>query len=336
VSQFKGPWAPDLEPVAKQFLRGFRDASGNRIADPTLIAHATRGVDGAMPRRAEWRALQQALDFAVLNSNPYVVRGDGSAVATSDNSEIFVWPIDVASRRLATRYGLLVRVTTGGLVIGPQLKIAAPPDMHLPFNSVRIESPEFIDVLYKVLARHTSPKHLSIATSVHWLAKAWRNSESVNWDDRLVMLKTGFEALTGSSKTPVAAAYLRDLFAGTKMTKREAKHFLWKPAEKPNRIYSWTDRGGGVHNENATPLEHWFRTFGDARNAIIHKGRSANQTYRVKGSAYNGVHFFVAQRVLREAIRVEVANLKSRAWMFTDDERRDAELIERFVKKYGP
>lgn len=334
MSQFKGPWATGLEPVARQFLRGFRDASGNRITDPTLIAHATRGVDGRMPRRAEWRALQQAIDFAVLNSNPYVVRGDGSAVSTSDNSEVFVWPIDVASRRLATRYGLLVRVTTGGLVIGPQLKIAAPPDMHMPFNSIRIESPEFVDVLYKVLARHASPKHLSIATAIHWLAKAWRNSESVNWDDRMVMLKTAFEALTGSSKTHIAAAYLRALFEGSKMSKREAKEFLWKPTEKPNRIFPWTDRRGRVNNDSVTPLEHWFRSFGEARNEIIHEGVSAQQTYRAKRSPYNGPYFFVAQRVLREAIRVEVANLKSRGWMFTDEERRNAALIAYIVKKY--
>lgn len=287
-----------------------------------------------MPRRAEWRALQQAIDFALINSNPYIFSGDGSGVSTSDNSEVFVWPIDVAKRRLATRYGLLVRVTTGGLVIGPELEIPASPEMHMPFMAARIESPEFVDVLFKVLARHTSAKHLTIATAIHWLAKAWRNSESVNWADRLVMLKTAFEALTGSSQTHIAAAYLRALFENTKMTKQEAKDFLWKPSEKPTRTFGWKDRGGRVHHDKVTSLEHWFRSFGEARNTIIHEGVPVKQTYRAKRSAYNGPYFFVAERVLREAIRVEVANLKGREWMFPDEERFNAALIARLVKKY--
>lgn len=338
MSEFTGPWASGLEPVARQFLGAFHDSSGRRIADPTLIVHSVRGVDGKAPNRTTWRALQLALDFAVINSNPNISSGDGSSVSTSDNSEIFVWPIDIAKGRLATRHGLLVRVTVGGLVIGPKLKIDAPLDMHMPFGGVRIESPEFADTLYKVLARHASSKHLSIATAIHWLAKAWRNSSSVDWDDRLVMIKTAFEALTGDSRTHISAARLRALFEGTRMKRREASRveFLWKPTERPTRTFTWTDKGNNVHRDKVTPLEHWFRTFGEARNRIIHEGISPRHMYRAKRSAYKGPHFYVAQRVLREALRVEVANLKGREWMFSDEERRDIALIAYIVKKYDP
>src|SRR5678815_1467927 len=87
LSHFKGTWAPGLERMARQFLRAFHDAADRRISDPALIVHSTRGVDGVMPSRKQWRALQQALDFAVINSNPYRVSGDGSWSATTDNSE---------------------------------------------------------------------------------------------------------------------------------------------------------------------------------------------------------------------------------------------------------
>ena len=306
--------------------------------DPVVIAHSSRGVDGKIPGRAAWRALQQALDFGVINSNPYAFKGDGSGFATADNSEIFVWPIDIDKGRVVTRYGRLVQVTTAGLVINAKLKIDAPPDLHMPFMAVRVESPKFVDALFKVLARHDNPKHLRIATAIHWLGKAWRNSERLDWDDRLVMIKTAFEALTGESKTPLAARALRAIFEGTVLTRRESEDadFLWQPTERPNKVYVWTDKTKTRHHvPNVTPLEHWFRSFGDARNTIIHEGRSPRHIYRARRSRYNGPFFFVASRVLREALRVEVAALRGRDWMFSDDERLKRSIIAKIEKKYG-
>ncbi len=51
-------------------------------------------------------------------------------------------------------------------------------------------------------------------------------------------------------------------------------------------------------------LEHWYCSFADARNKIIHDGVIPPLEYRAKGSTYEGHYFHVGERLLRETIEI--------------------------------
>lgn len=83
-------------------------------------------------------------------------------------------------------------------------------------------------------------------------------------------------------------------------------HLLGSPGETPTRPL--IDSGGRPHD--CTDLEHWFRTIGDARSSIIHGDLDAAALgYAADGSAYSGPVFHTAERLLREAIKVELTRL---------------------------
>ena len=44
-----------------------------------------------------------------------------------------------------------------------------------------------------------------IKTAIGWLAKAWRNTATVHFPERVVFLKTAFEAMTGTSNSYISA-----------------------------------------------------------------------------------------------------------------------------------
>ena len=58
-----------------------------------------------------------------------------------------------------------------------------------------------------------------------------------------------------------------------------------------------------------TDLEHWFIAFGDARNAIIHKGGLLELTYSGSNPDYNGPFVFTAEFLLRGVIKVLLSKL---------------------------
>jgi hypothetical protein len=127
--------------------------------------------------------------------------------------------------------------------------------------------------------------------------------------DRVVMLKTGFEALTGTSDSWDSSVRLRRLFE-TQLAGRspgECEDLLWSPSET-ERFF--------VHRKKrqtpATDLQDWFMAFAYVRNSIIHRGEAEQGRYRKAKSSYNGHFVFVAERLLREAIRVSLIQF----WIF--------------------
>ena len=66
--------------------------------------------------------------------------------------------------------------------------------------------------VYKTVAGQLEgiePPEAARVAAIRLLAKAWRNTPAISWEDRIVLLKTAFEALTGKSKTHEAGAELR-------------------------------------------------------------------------------------------------------------------------------
>lgn len=149
-----------------------------------------------------------------------------------------------------------------------------------------------------------------LRVAIAWFIKAWRNTATVHWSERIVFLKTAFEAITATDKSHISAQLLRDLFRaipGTSPT--DSDLLIWSPAETASRTRQWTDRGGNVHVDQLTDLEHWFMEFKGARNSIIHNGITPSLIHNQPHSAYNGHMVFTAEFLLRAVIKVSLTSL---------------------------
>jgi hypothetical protein len=307
-----GRWSDKaFEARAKEFFSKFRTVDGKPVERPSIAFRADAGVDGATPEFRDWQALGLALTFAVLDGNPpYGEDVDGHWISTADNADLWVQPINVSAGSIALGRGLLVSVTGGGWTTAdPTFFIPAPLELSIPL-STRVD-PEIAGAIFDVASgKHdTTDAALAgrITTAVRLHAKAWRNTTSFGFEDRVVVLRTAFEALTDASKGPQARARLELIFRRLRRvgvrTDADVEHLLWKPSERPVRPFTFVGSGGQPVTEPLTDLGHWFAVFGAARHQIVHEGGAPSLMYRERGSAYTGPMFHVGERVLREAVR---------------------------------
>ncbi len=258
-------------------------------------------------------SLQRAVDFSVLDANPTwsqeIAAGSWLSwkVMTTDNSEIQIWPIDTGHGFVALETGAIVRTLAGGYQIGEDLHVTPPSELRIPLAGVSLDQ-QLISSIHQVVSgkddKIEGDDGRRVGQAIGWLSKAWRNTTSIMHTDRLIFLKTGFEALTGDSSTPGAGRRLRELFeAGVDSDLGDAD-ILWSQTEAEN----WTYLNGKGKEVGGTDLEHWFHSFGRARNAIIHGDVVPPElSYNKAGSAYNGPMFHTADRLLREAIKVRLS-----------------------------
>ncbi len=306
AERFQGYWhSPRFRELSLQLLGAHRDPFRRQIEAQAILAHGSRGVGGEPPPEDEYLAVQRAVHFAVLDSNPpWSTDRDGWQVRTTDNSDLFMWPIDLNDGSVALQSGSMVCRMTAGYEITPTLEIPAPKELVVQFS--RNLDGELLDVLYRVLANpDLGDRDLArrIGVAIDWLAHAWRNSPSITMEHRVVMLKIAFEALTGSDKTHKSAIRLERAFRNLDQAgigEDQADHLLWSPKESKRFTRTW---GSGNH-EACTDLVHWFHALGSARNNIIHEGAAKALEYQEEGSAYNGPLVNIAERLLRETIRV--------------------------------
>jgi hypothetical protein len=312
VASFPSPWKnAALEAPAKSFMEKFRDADGRPLKNPAIVVRADTGIDGAFPGESDVSALQLALWFGVLDANPpWTAESDGWWVSTSDNADLWAQPIDVTDSRIAIGRGSLVTVTSGPWKLSDsQLEIRAPLELHIPLDArfvadsanaiYRVASGEH-DGIDSVLAHR-------ISTAVRWLAKAWRNTTGLGPEDRIVMLRTAFEALTGTSDAAEAIAVIEGAFATLQVLGANAEsteHLLWSPDDHAHRDFTFTKKAGKTKTLTLTDLGHWFSSFGKARHEVVHEGLVPEQMYGEQDSPYNGPYFFIGERLLRETIRV--------------------------------
>jgi hypothetical protein len=243
------------------------------------------------------------------------LRGKGWAVVTADNTDVYFWPIDVDAGYVAVRTGMMVQTLGGGYRIADRELVIRPPlDLHLPLGAQSADSAT-LDALYKTVLSSASQPGTNVTAdrlrvAIAWFIKAWRNTATVHWSERIVFLKTAFEAITATDKSHISAQLLRDLFRaipGTSPT--DSDLLIWSPAETASRTRQWTDRGGNVHVDQLTDLEHWFMEFAGARNSIIHNGITPSLIYNQPNSAYNGHMVFTAEFLLRAVIKVSLTSL---------------------------
>ncbi len=266
---------------------------------------------------------------------------------TADNAEPFFWPIDLESGYVTVTTGLMVRTLGGGYQIDDaELAIRPPLDLHLPLGSQTADS-MCLDAIYTTVlssARTPGAKPAGdrIKTAIGWLAKAWRNTATVHFPERVVFLKTAFEAMTGTSKSHISAQMLRQLFEAVPDTSpADSERLVWSPAERA--IHAWTFmKGGRPHTVQVTGLEHWFMSFADARNTIIHQGVVPPLTYTNPANAeYQGPFVFTAEFLLRAAVKVSLASFgypdlwRSASWRAVKAAFQELEARERRSSALG-
>jgi hypothetical protein len=317
VESFEDQWADvKFKSQSKAFLAKFVDNSGKPIEHPSLLRRRGGPIDGRLPAPEEIEALEAAIAFAFLDENPRRTPktvGHGWNVLTADNAEPFFWPIDVEAGYVTVSTGLMVRTLGGGYQIADaELVIRPPLDLHLPLGSHTADA-MCLEAVYRTVLSSlqrpgANPTADRIKTAIGWLGKAWRNTATVHFPERVVFLKTAFEAMTGTSKSHVSAQKLRQLFEAVPNTSpTDSELLLWSPAERP--VYTWTFmKNGKPQTVQVTGLEHWFMSFADARNTIIHQGVVPSLAYTNPSNAeYEGPFVFTAEFLLRAVIKVSLA-----------------------------
>lgn len=319
LKAFDGRWSDQhFEARAKAFLEKFVDGAGAPVKNPSILCRHGRAIDGALPDPSEMDALENAIAFAFLDQNPRhgpKTEHRSWAVVTADNTEVYFWPIDVESGYVAVRTGIMVSTLGGGYQIGDRELVIRPPlDLHLPLGAQKAD-PMALDAVYRTVLSSAATPGANVTgdrikVAIGWLAKAWRNTSTVHWSERIVFLKTAFEAITATDKSHISAQRLRDLFRAVPNTSAtDADLLMWSPAETPSRTRNWVDRGGNARVDQLTDLEHWFMEFASARNSIIHNGIVPTLTYNQLDSEYSGHYVFTAEFLLRAVIKVSLGTL---------------------------
>ena len=325
---------------AMAFLSKFVGPNDEPIK-PAILCREGKQLDGKKPPDEEVRALELSLVFAFVDRNPRKhpeKQDEGWAIVTADNAELYLWPIDLEHGRITLSTGYMVEVNTGGNKINdPELVLRPPLDLHMPIAASSPDTLVLTGIYETVLESLRSPGKSRTADQVRvvveWFARAWANTRAVQWPERLVHLKTAFEALTGTSKNWQSAKKLREIFeALPHTTERDSEILVWSPEEKPVHTRTWVDKNGHHQSTLITDLEHWFTEFGKARNSIIHEGRTPELTYAGPNPAYAGPFFFTAEFLLRGVIKVLLSKLgyenawRSELWRTIDAawERGDA------------
>lgn len=255
--------------------------------------------------------------FAFLDENPRKTprtRNHAWEVITADNAELFFWPVDVDAGYVTVASGLMVRTMGGGYQISDSELVIKPPlDLHMPLGPQSADA-MCLDAVYGIALSSlqqpgTNPAADRLRTAIGWFAKALRNTATVHFPERVVFLKTAFEALTGTSKSHLSARALRLLFEalpGTSPTDSEL--LVWSLAERPTHLRVYV-KNGKQQTEQVTDLEQWFMAFTDARNTIIHQGIVPPLEYSGSNTAYDGHFVFTAEYLLRAVVKVSLGQL---------------------------
>ncbi|MCK6478589.1 MAG: hypothetical protein L6R43_00145 [Planctomycetes bacterium] len=312
AARFRRPWAsPEFHTASRRFLTRFRTADGRRVTSPAILAHRERGADGRLPSAHEVEILEATILFAVLDANPeWSEEVDARRVATSDNADLFLWPIDVGGGVTMGPHGLIVQHITGGLRFTRRgFRVPGPLALSLP-RKLTLDA-DLMGALVGAMSmagpRQPESDAARMLRAIRWYGKAWRNDLKLDWGERVVMLKTAFETLLNEDDTRMAARKIERLFCrvlGTRDT-----DLLWKPKER-RRVVTYTKLSGNTAHEARTDLMDWCITFGEARNTVVHKGLSPEMMYACPGgSAYDGHLFHTGSRLFREAVKVRLEDV---------------------------
>jgi hypothetical protein len=301
--------------LAKKLLKSYAsNKSGERFRDGALLWRKGTGFDGTAPSRKEFLAIQAAVRFAALDSNDPIDESDpntGHHLVTSENAALHVQPIDLEHGYVThVREGALKQGLTGGWKIGQRTPPLADATLPITLGSVRA-SRKLANAVFQAHIAPATEMLRRLCIAVEWHSVALSNPVAVTTQQRLIALKTGFEALLGESDSSrEAARKLRELFEATAaphLGLLPSPNVLWSPKEKKNLVRQYVTKKGKTKEDVRSELEDWFMTLAEARNAIIHEGRVKVVEYSAPPerplSRYAGRLFWKGERILREAIK---------------------------------
>lgn len=301
--------SPRFKELALAHLKTFDNLGFKQGA---LMWHHDRGFDGSMPDADVWAAIRTTICFVTVDANDHV-RDDPNAgryLATSENAELFTQPIDEEKAYISYQTGgVLRRVLSGGWKIGEPNATPHLPDAVVAIDMPVVPSQLHATALFNALLAPQNATNRRIAVALEWHRFALSNPRAITLSQRLIALKTGFEALSGESATHLCGAFLRRLFED--VTRPHVRllpwaGLLWSPTERTDLQRTWLKKGVPqpvVRSE----LEDWFATLGNARNEIIHEGTLNTVEYAPPVerplSRYVGQLFWTADRLLRETVK---------------------------------
>jgi hypothetical protein len=315
-----GEWMVGTPPADTQWAPGrFRELSEKLIEsfekrgfkDGALMWHRDRGFDGSLPADEEIQAIRAAVAFAVLDANDQVPDlNKGHFMATTDNADLFMQPIDEGGGITHSRGGALKRIIVGGMKIGDE-----PPPLADAVGKISrpvCVSARLAGALFAAIRSGTGDGP-SIAVAADWHRGALVNSRAMTTPHRLVSLKIGFEALLHEDESRECARLLRGLFDTTTAGHRDLLPWiglLWSPTERTDLQRQYVTLRGKTRSDVRTEIEDWFMSFAQARNDIIHEGTLKTGIYEPPPerplSQYAGKLFWKGERVLREAIKAKL------------------------------
>lgn len=300
------------ETLARSFQKlGFKGGA--------MLWHRDRGFDGSKPSDNLIAAIHAAVAFAVLDANDRlrpIERDNGNKgwdLATTENADLFIQSIDEDGGITHRLGGLLKRTLVAGHKIGGE----TPPlaDAVQPISRPVPASATLARALFDAVRIRNYGPMSAVAVAAEWHRTALANPLAVTMAQRLIALKTGFEALFGESSSAEGARKLRGLFDVTTRPRRYRDllpwdGLLWTPNERADLWrWFWLPKGERLI-ERRDEIEDWFKTLALARNDVIHRGSLTTEVFQPPQerplSRYVGDLLWVGERVLREAIKAKL------------------------------
>ena len=324
LSQFDGRWASgEFETWGRRFLGSFHDVQGHPIGEPCIVTRVEGGATGVRPTSAEREALRAAVSFAVIDRNPLWERGWPESYRmrswmTTDNADYWEQPIDCEQGLITLDRGKrVVSTTLGHRLDDDNFAIRISPETHIPFDPVPLDE-QTVQAVYEFVFSEVPqtkprPSATMVLRAISWIAKSWYNTTSMSDADRIVFLKIAAESITGNMHwhagkeigclfgSVFAVPEVCEFWRDSSLRDEQSWPLLWTPTE-PRRL-----RATQRHRQLLPDLEHWYAAFADARNAIVHEGTDEVPEYSEPDSRYAGPFVNIADRVLREAIKVAVS-----------------------------
>lgn len=318
--RFNGPWlSRDFKELSEQLLDRF-DYPYIMRCTPAILVSAANGADGTLPNEAESISIQRALNFSFLAQNPYPSDDNYTwRTVTADNIQLQYWPIRADGFIGYPAGGRIKTLKTNLNLEGSEWRIPHPLELQMPSVELTPDhdvAKAIYDISVQVLTGAKSSEelnqHRQLLTAIDCWSKAWLNTPSIRDAERVVLLKTAFEALLGleqkDSHMSKELKALREIFNTPVGAMGEhAEGLLWNANqiprhEAPSKLKKYL-------GDQLTDFEHWFMEFTDRRNTIIHEGMTPDLDYEVPESAFSGHFVAVADRVLREAILLKLHQL---------------------------
>ncbi len=254
-----------------------------RIEHPSIVVNRARGANGRPLTESERTALNAAVMFVALDTNPYPSEIESWHLPRVVAEHLDYWEIPLASHGWVSE------------PIGSRFRTLVTAPVNDDFGSYRVFAPRWMPVpprvapnqflasaMYQAVANGTEDSW-RLATAIRWWAKSWSN-QAAEIEERIVTCGTSFECLLGS---PASSGECRD---GLNELFRSAHTIrVGGPAEAHNS----DDQDRMLWSpDNSEQFCSWYQVFSDLRNNCAHRGdvrRDRQNSPVVALSAYEGL-----------------------------------------------